>query len=697
MGIGHLKIENAGDLVLGPHAFRDRSLQQLESIAIVDTHISLLDRAAFDGVAFLFSVNLSRNGIIDINPDTFENNTQLSLLTISGHPYWRNWTVHRNYLLNVPSLTELVFSWNSMPNLPTAAFEKMPNLGYLDLKSNRLGKVDKTTFAPLKYLVELDLSSNMLSHLPSDVFEPTDLRILRIGDNFLTSLRTINASKLTVLEVESNQIKVIEQNDLAGVPSLNLLVITWNGLQRIHDHAFAHLTDLDHLDISNNNLTILTDHHFRNNPTLQHLLINNNPELKVLPKFIVKGPEYDRFSIYRFECANCGLNNIDKGTFNSMPALSKLNLARNYLIGLPDGLLSSLSSLHELDLSDNAISHITANMLEGAVSLEKLNLAGNPLVTLQVTPFLRTKSLVRLDVSRCQLRRVWSEARTRLRSLRYVLFILFFTQICFLINNLLLIYSFMTLHENKLERITVEELKATPKLSGLDISQNPLVCDGDFKSAMQWLTRRGVMQTEVLEMMNLQSTSYIEEKHTAGQWSDLAKVVCASVDEPPPRRMPVPPTTLLAIFSEDESDAEISKADIEKNNDHGQRMNGNDEDTWPIDDKNEEYEDYDISNRKPSIYRSWYGGPMWPLLTTILVAASALLIILQTARYVAQRRGRIPVLRGLNLYPSLDGNKNSGAVYKPLQEEIPTPKITKKGGFFLISPWTHSQVVPESV
>lgn len=57
-------------------------------------------------------------------------------------------------------------------------------------------------------------------------------------------------------------------------------------------------------------------------------------------------------------------------------------------------------------------------MFRGAESLNKLSLANNPLTTLQVTPFLNTPGLMKLDVSHCNLERVWSEARVPLKSLR---------------------------------------------------------------------------------------------------------------------------------------------------------------------------------------------------------------------------------------------------------------------------------------
>lgn len=546
-GIAHLRIENAGDIQLGPHALRARGLQQLESLTIVDTRISHIDRTAFDGIPYLFAVNLSRNGIIDIHPDTFQNNTQLSLLTISGHPFWRNWTVTKDYFLDAQSVTELDFSWNSMPDLPPSAFKKMPNLVYLNLKQNRLGKVEKEIFDPMDSLLELDLSANMLDDLPRDIFKEKGLQTLRISENSFTTLAAINASKLTSLIASGNKMQAIGKDDLAGLPSLDTLDVASNAIKRIHPHAFAHLDQLNHLDISNNRLTSLNEHHLRNNPRLQILLMNNNAGLRTLPIFKTNGLEHDTYSVYRLEAANCGLEYVKAGTFNTMPALTSLNLGRNKLTTLPKGLLEPLSSLRELDLSENLISSVPAGMLRGAVTLSKLTLAGNPLVSLQVTPFLQAPSLSRLDVSKCQLKRIWSEARQPLKSIR-----------------------FLSVRGNQLERITVEELKAMPKLSGLDASMNPLDCDNEFHDAIHWLISHGVTPMETLKYIsNIKNDEEYAETEGVTEWTDLAKTICNDEFDGPPSRMPkkpvvMPSNNLLPDDTDDEENSELSKEDLEE-------------------------------------------------------------------------------------------------------------------------------------
>lgn len=300
-GIVHLMIENADPIRLGPKAFKSRGLQQLESITFIDTPILELDKTAFEDNVYLFAVNFTRNSLDDIPVDIFQNNSQLNLITISGNPMKRLQTAFkaktRNYLLNAPSVSELVFSDNSLSRLPHSAFVKMPNLVFIDLKTNRLKTIDKAHINSLESLTELDISYNELQEIPIDLFEGSakNVQILRAVGNNLSTLSTVIATKMTILDVSSNRIKIIHKDDLIGLPILEQLYIKSNGLKRIHQHSFSENDELVHLDISDNKLTSLTDHHFRTNARLQTIVMNDNPGLETLPVFRTNDQEYNTF------------------------------------------------------------------------------------------------------------------------------------------------------------------------------------------------------------------------------------------------------------------------------------------------------------------------------------------------------------------------------------------------------------------
>ncbi|XP_046821563.1 uncharacterized protein LOC124425357 [Vespa crabro] len=679
--IGGLRLENVGEVRLGPHALKSRGLQQLGNIKITDTRIVYIDRTAFDGISFLFSVNLTRNALQDIHPQTFQNNSQLSLLTISGNPlrYGQYFKGTKHYLFDAPTVTELVFSNNGLPKLPRTAFQKMQSLEYINLSRNRLKEIEKTLFDPLNNLLEVDLSNNLLNEIPIELFNNNSLETLRVSGNNLSTLANIRASELTTLEAARNKIKVIAKDDLSGVPLLEQFIVSSNGMKRIHQHAFMNLDQLTYLDVSDNKLTSWSEHHLRTNARLQVLLMNNNPDLGSLPVFKITGYEYNTYSTYRLECSNCGLERLEPQTFDDMPALTKLNLSKNRLTGLPNDLFKFLFSLQELDLSENLIATLEPNMFRGAVTLMKINLSGNPLVTLQVAPFLLTPSLNKLDVSKCELERVWSEARVPLKKLR-----------------------FLSVSGNLLRRITLEELKAMPKLSALDLSHNPLDCDEDFNTAVEWLTAHGITPIEIRTHSIYGDNMDYSDAEGITQWKDLAKIVCDGVEDGPPSRMIPTPIKSKVIFPRLLSDVEntnsLLSGDLEDNEDlkafdHFTQSDDDDR-AW----EENQYTEYGDYMMEASSYRPWYSNALWPILTVIVVTLIILLLVAHVAITVAKRRGRSPVIRPpMILRQGLVDNKNCGLVYKPLQEEIATPHMPKRGSFYSSSTFHYDKIVPESV
>ncbi|XP_076752750.1 leucine-rich repeat domain-containing glycoprotein 150 isoform X2 [Xylocopa sonorina] len=683
--IVHLRIENAEQIRLGPHAFLSLGLQQLQSIVITDTRIVDLNQSAFDGLPYLFSISLARNDLQDIHPSTFLNNKQLSLLTISGNPlkHMQELKLSKHGLFDAPSVTEFNFSFNGLTKLKRSAFSKMQSLIYINLKGNRLKEIDGSIFSMLKSLLEVDLSNNLLTEVPAGLLSNSDVETLRISGNNLASLSSIQGATLRVLDASNNKIKMIGKDDFFNMSSLDQLILSSNGLKKIHHHAFTYLDELTYLDLSNNKLAPLSGHHFKANSRLQVLLLNDNPELERLPVFQLSGFEYNTFNIYRFECSNCGLYFLDEGTFNVMPGITQLNLSRNRLSRLPNGLFAGHGSLQVLDLSDNIIDTLENDMFRGATGLMKLSLAGNPLTTLQVTPFLASSVLTKLDVSRCVLERVWSEARVPLTKLQH-----------------------LSVRQNLLCRITVEELKATPNIVSLDLSHNQFDCDDEFKDAVQWLTDHGVTPVESPKYIsNYAADDNYQDSEGISQWTELAKVVCDDLnDGPPPRPVPHKEDKIKILISgfdtsEDtdpmlkssiESDEELLKLQI----DHGMKSNEEVEKAWTT--QNQEYEDFVPSESME--YRPWYTSALWPVVIVIVITTMILLLTVHIAIHLAKRRGQGPVIRPpMILRHGLIDNKNCGLVYKPLQEEIATPHVPKRGSFYSSSTFHYNKIVPESV
>lgn len=128
--------------------------------------------------------------------------------------------------------------------------------------------------------------------------------------------------------------------------------------------------------------------------------------------------------------------------------------------------------------------------------------------------------------------------------------------------------------------------------------------------------------------------------------------------------------------------------------DHGLISNEDLEKAWTT--QNQEYEDFVAAENME--YHPWYVSAVWPVLSVIIITMVILLLTVNVAIYLARRKGRGPVIRPpMILRQGLMDNKNCGLVYKPLQEEIATPHVPKRGSFYSSSTFHYDKIVPESV
>lgn len=88
----------------------------------------------------------------------------------------------------VPYLKKLVLSGNNMSTLPANLFQYTPHIKNLKLTNNNFTSLPDTIFTGLNDLMYLDLSFNNLTSIPSTLKECSQLKILNIRSNYLTSV-----------------------------------------------------------------------------------------------------------------------------------------------------------------------------------------------------------------------------------------------------------------------------------------------------------------------------------------------------------------------------------------------------------------------------------------------------------------------------------------------------------------------------
>nr|XP_023024021.1 peroxidasin-like protein [Leptinotarsa decemlineata] len=124
-------------------AFKSVGLINLQRIYISSAGLTEIHRDAFKDLIILVEVDLSRNEITSLHPETFRGNERLRVLYLTGNPLGR---------------------------LIRAQFPPLPHLRTLDLEECRLEIVDKEAFIHLTALETLSLKYNLLQNLSEAAF-----------------------------------------------------------------------------------------------------------------------------------------------------------------------------------------------------------------------------------------------------------------------------------------------------------------------------------------------------------------------------------------------------------------------------------------------------------------------------------------------------------------------------------------------
>ncbi|XP_053455981.1 toll-like receptor 9 isoform X4 [Nycticebus coucang] len=284
-----------------------------------------------------FTLDLSRNNLVTIQPEMFAGLSHLQCLSLSNN-----------------CISQAVNG---------SQFQPLPMLQVLDLSHNKLDLYHERSFTELKLLEALDLSYNS---------QPFSMQGVGHNFSFVAHLLSLRYLSLAHNDIHSRVSQRLCSN------SLQALDFSGNALNRmwaegdLYLHFFQGLKRLEWLDLSQNRLHTLLPGTLGNLPkTLRLLRLRNN---------------YLAF----FMWSNLTL----------LPKLEVLDLAGNQLKALTNGSLPEATQLRKLDLSSNSISFVAPGFFALAVKLKEVNLSANALKTVESFWFGHMASnLTILDVS----------------------------------------------------------------------------------------------------------------------------------------------------------------------------------------------------------------------------------------------------------------------------------------------------------
>eukprot|EP01102_Stenamoeba_stenopodia_P007755 TRINITY_DN2184_c0_g1_i1.p1 TRINITY_DN2184_c0_g1~~TRINITY_DN2184_c0_g1_i1.p1 ORF type:complete len:1146 (-),score=229.32 TRINITY_DN2184_c0_g1_i1:276-3713(-) len=392
-----------------------------------------------------------------------------------------------------------------------------PNIRQLDLKGLNLKSVPKRVFE-LHHITNLLLSNNNLGKLSTSIKNLTELHVLDVSSNKLTSVPSLSALvDLISLDLSKNRLISISKQAFDGLRNLEKLELYCNQLVDLPDEI-CYLNSLSILVLSTNHLTTLPAQIGNLSECLRILDVDNNhfesfPEsFSSLGRLIQLTAAHNNFTefptallpMYGLEKVDLRMNKICSipEAIAKMESLTNLNLSENAFTTFPNE-LSGVPRLVELDLSKN---RIRSDDIDFSKFLElcQLKLSNNQLTTLP--PSLGSLTvLMELDVSNNKLKEFPPEignlvylgkiraSNNRLQELPVQITAIEWLQELYLAHNQI---QQLPTDFSKLQRLTVlqlshnrltglpDDLGKLCKLKTLDVSQNEL---SEFPSSISQL------------------------------------------------------------------------------------------------------------------------------------------------------------------------------------------------------------------
>lgn len=282
----------------------------IKQINITDSFFVKFPTQIFLAYKNLNKLFFLRGHITKIEENSFTNAKNLKQLDF--HSLDQTLVLTNTVFNGADNLEELDICKNTIENLPSNLFEKLPKLKSVELNENKIKNVDKTAFTNLRELETVKLSGNELKTIDAAIFlNNKKIKNLILKGNQLNDIyETIKDLKeIKELDVSKNQFKVLEkypesieklqinENQLTklvikkNIIQLNAtnnkiaelvvsdenkvknLTLSGNNLRDIS--AITKLTKLEVLKIDSNPLNQIPEGFFKNNLNLKELNVTN--------------------------------------------------------------------------------------------------------------------------------------------------------------------------------------------------------------------------------------------------------------------------------------------------------------------------------------------------------------------------------------------------------------------------------------
>lgn len=209
----------------------------LSRVDLYHSSIKKIPETCFQSINGLFVIELSKNNLTTLHPNTFRGLTELKQLFLLNNQLTE---LNETIFDDLKSLTYLSLQNNSLQLLPKGLFKNLESLETLIVSGNQLQYVDKGTLPFYSFnLTYVDFSHNHLQLFPTDCLKLPRLQKCVCFNNTIT----LTNLQEVILEFDPMQMDVVGPLAFYGEPFTS------------YSQGAAHEVGQSEINLSRNNIT----------------------------------------------------------------------------------------------------------------------------------------------------------------------------------------------------------------------------------------------------------------------------------------------------------------------------------------------------------------------------------------------------------------------------------------------------------
>lgn len=318
-------------------------------------------------------LKMNNNSITKVSSSAFDKIPNLTYLNLANNSLEKDELLLKGNLKNLQVLildNAYYYRWSECDLILGGNY---PSLKKLYLRSNKIrsvGMVYNNNYeGNFSNLTHLYLNNNSIFEFYNDdqfSYEFIALKYINLNNNNMRFVY-INLPEIEFLSFDYNQVSRLI---LKRTRKLEKLSAEHNDLYTFSKESLEECEKLKYLNLKSNRITKFSKVIFEKCNSLEYLNLDNN-EISEIP--VIYSTSYLKRLLLR--CNR--IESLNSTTFSLMPHLIVLRLDGNRIFNIETDTFSTLVNLQSLTLGNNRIANLPENWSENLKMLQNLNLEGN--------------------------------------------------------------------------------------------------------------------------------------------------------------------------------------------------------------------------------------------------------------------------------------------------------------------------------